>query len=41
MEELIDLTGRWWDWRVDLWDSSTLRLVADNDLTYQVASTST
>ena len=30
----MDLTGRWWDWRVELWDSSTLRLVADNDLTY-------
>ena len=30
----MDLTGRWWDWRVDLWDSSTLRLIADNDLTY-------
>ncbi|MEV4134094.1 hypothetical protein AB0J72_18225 [Dactylosporangium sp. NPDC049742] len=34
VRELMDLTGRWWDWRVDLWDSSTLRLVADNDLTY-------
>jgi hypothetical protein len=34
MRELIDLTGRYWDWRVELWDSSTLRLIADNDLTY-------
>ena len=32
--DLMDLTGRWWDRRVDLWDSSTLRLIADNDLTY-------
>ena len=32
--ELTDLTGRWWDWQVDLWDSSTLRLIAGNDLTY-------
>jgi hypothetical protein len=31
---LEGLTGRWWDWQVDLWDVSTLRLVADNDLTY-------
>lgn len=34
MDELINLTGRWWGWRVGLWDSSTLRLIADNDLTY-------
>jgi hypothetical protein len=34
VRELMDLTGRWWDWRVDLWNSSTLRLIADNDLTY-------
>lgn len=34
VRELMDLTGRWWDWRVDLWDCSTLRLVAGNDLTY-------
>jgi hypothetical protein len=32
--ELTDLTGRWRDWQVDPWDSSTLRLIADNDLTY-------
>jgi hypothetical protein len=32
--ELTDLTGRWWDWRVGLWDSSTLRFIADNDLTH-------
>ena len=34
MLELTDLTGRWWEWRVDPWDSSTLRLIANNDLTY-------
>jgi hypothetical protein len=34
MGELMDLTGRYWDWHVELWDSSTLRLIADNDLTY-------
>jgi hypothetical protein len=30
----MELTGRYWDWRVELWSSSTLRLIADNDLTY-------
>lgn len=34
MRELMDLTGRYRDWRVEHWDSSTLRLIADNDLTY-------
>jgi hypothetical protein len=34
VHELIDLTGRRWDWQVDFWDSSTRRLIADNDLTY-------
>jgi hypothetical protein len=34
VRDLISLTGRWWDWRIDLWNASTLRLVADNDLTY-------
>lgn len=28
------LNGRWWDWQVDRWDVSGLRLIADNDLTY-------
>jgi hypothetical protein len=34
---LASLTDRWWDWRVDKWDSATLRLIADNDLTYHHA----
>ena len=34
MRELMDLTGLYWDWRVEFWNSSTLRLIADNDLTY-------
>ena len=32
--QLVDLTGRYWDWRLEHWDSSTLRLIAGNDLTY-------
>lgn len=34
MLDLLELTGRWWDWQVDLWDASAFRLIADNDLTY-------
>ncbi|WP_097329220.1 hypothetical protein [Paractinoplanes atraurantiacus] len=34
MRELTYLNGRWWDWQVDQWDTSVLRLRADNDLTY-------
>jgi hypothetical protein len=34
MQELTELTGRWWDWQVDRWDASAFRLIADNDLTY-------
>lgn len=34
MHELAGLTGRWWDWQVDRWDATGLRLIADNDLTY-------
>lgn len=30
----MTLNGRWWDWQVDRWDASGLRLIADNDLTY-------
>ena len=38
---LDDLTGRWWDWRVDSWDGTSLRLIGDNDLTYHHAVTVT
>ncbi|XVU29061.1 hypothetical protein ACQPZJ_18950 [Actinoplanes sp. CA-054009] len=34
MSALTSLNGRWWDWQVDQWDTSVLRLIADNDLTY-------
>jgi len=34
VQQLTDLTGRWWDWQIDLWNASVFRLVADNDLTY-------
>jgi hypothetical protein len=34
MRVLEELTGKWWDWQVDRWDTSTFRLMADNDLTY-------
>ena len=34
MDDLLELTGRWWDWQVELWDGSAFRLIADNDLTY-------
>ena len=41
MRDLTDLTGRWWDWQVDVWDGSGLRLIADNDLTYHHSLTVT
>ncbi len=34
MQELTQLTGRWWDWQLDRWDASAFRLIADNDLTH-------
>ncbi len=34
MRDLVTLNGQWWDWQVDRWDISGLRLIADNDLTY-------
>jgi hypothetical protein len=34
VRDLTELTGRWWDWQVDHWDASSVRLIADNDLTY-------
>ncbi len=32
--QLFALNDRWWDWRVASYDGWTLRLIADNDLTY-------
>lgn len=34
MHELLTLNDRWWDWQVERWDVTGLRLIADNDLTY-------
>lgn len=33
-QPLLDLNDRWWDWQVASWDGESLRLIADNDLTY-------
>jgi hypothetical protein len=34
VDDLLRMSGRWWDWQVDRWDASVFRLIADNDLTY-------
>lgn len=33
-QTLLDLNNRWSDWQVASWDGESLRLIADNDLTY-------